>query len=121
MPIVLDHTIVPARDEVEAAYFLADLLGLSVDESNGPFAAVKVNETLTLDFDKADDFESHHLAFLVPEALFHSVLSKVKSKGIPFGSGPEAGFDAMTYSREGREGFYFSDPNGHVYELITAR
>jgi catechol 2,3-dioxygenase-like lactoylglutathione lyase family enzyme len=121
MSIVLDHTIVPAKDKVQSARFLADLLGLPVNEHCGPFAAVQVNQTLTLDFDTADEFESHHLAFLVSTEVFDSALDKIKAGTITFGSGPHAGFDGQTYLHDDREGFYFSDPNGHIYELITPR
>lgn len=119
MSIRLDHTIVPARDRLLSAHFLADLLDLPVDEHNGPFAAVTVNETLTLDFEQASDFEPHHYAFLVSGDLFDSVLAKIRSAGIAFGSGPHSGFDGQLYFERGRRGFYFRDPNRHMYELIA--
>jgi hypothetical protein len=62
MAIVLDHTIVPARDKEESARFFARIFGL---EYNGPvshFAPVRVNDTLTVDFDNWDSFERHHYA-----------------------------------------------------------
>ena len=43
MTIVLDHTIVRARDKGRSARFFADLLGLDVGEPSGPFAPVRVN------------------------------------------------------------------------------
>jgi hypothetical protein len=54
MTIILNHTIVPARDKVAAAHFFADTFGLNVNEQqSGHFAPVRVNETLTLLFDEA--------------------------------------------------------------------
>jgi hypothetical protein len=48
MTIILNHTIVPARDKVAAAHFFADTFGLDFDEQqSGHFAPVRVNETLT--------------------------------------------------------------------------
>ena len=52
MTIVLNHTIVPARDKVAAARFFARIFGLNFDGSSDHFAPVRVNETLTLLFDE---------------------------------------------------------------------
>ena len=55
MPIILNHTIVPARDKVAAARFFADIFGLDFNEQqSGHFAPVQVNDTLTLLFDRRD-------------------------------------------------------------------
>ena len=51
MAIILDHTIVPARDKAASAEFFAKLFGLSYEGPMGPFSPVQVNETLTFDFD----------------------------------------------------------------------
>ena len=40
MTIVLNHTIVPARDKVAAARFFADIFGLPFDARSGHFAPV---------------------------------------------------------------------------------
>jgi hypothetical protein len=39
---------------------------------------------------------------------------------IPFGSGPEAGWDGELYTNGADRGTYFADPSGHMYEIITA-
>jgi catechol 2,3-dioxygenase-like lactoylglutathione lyase family enzyme len=46
MTIVLNHTIVPARDKEASAQFFADIFGLKVEPGVGHFAAVCVNDTL---------------------------------------------------------------------------
>ena len=52
MAIILNHTIVPARDKLAAARFFASIFGLNFNEQESDhFAPVKVNETLTLLFD----------------------------------------------------------------------
>ena len=119
MAITLNHTIVPARDKVAAARFFADIFGLAFDGLQGHFAPVRVNDSLTLDFDDADTFESHHLAFLVSEQEFDAILSRIRAAGIPHGSGPEGGYDGQINRRGGGRGVYFTDPNGHSYELLT--
>ena len=53
MAIVLDHTIVPARDKEASARFLARILGLRYEGGVSHFAPLRINETLTLDFDTA--------------------------------------------------------------------
>ena len=50
MAIVLDHTIVPAKDKVASAEFFADIFGLTVKPGEGYFAQVQINESLTFDF-----------------------------------------------------------------------
>ena len=46
MTIMLNHTIVPARDKVAAARFFARIFGLRYRASKGYFAPVRVNKTL---------------------------------------------------------------------------
>ena len=65
MPIVLDHTIVPAYDNEASARFFARIFGLQYEASVSHFAPVRVNDTLVLDFDTRTTFEPHHYAFKV--------------------------------------------------------
>ena len=67
MTIELNHTIVPARDKVAAAQFFAKIFGLRYEPSQSYFAAVRVNESLTLDFSNSETIEGHHYAFKVSE------------------------------------------------------
>src|SRR6195256_467447 len=87
MGIVLDHTIVPARDKDLSARFLARILGLRYEGPVSHFAPVRINETLTLDFDNATEFESHHYAFKVDEMEFDAIFNRVQAEGIIYGSG----------------------------------
>jgi hypothetical protein len=58
MTVILNHTIVPARNKVAAASFFADIFGLDFNEQrSGHFAPVRVNETLTLLFDEDTSFD----------------------------------------------------------------
>ena len=43
MAIVLDHTIVPAKDKVASAEFLAEIFGLKVNPGQEHFAQVQIN------------------------------------------------------------------------------
>ena len=46
MAIVLDHTIVPAKDKLASARFFAEIFGLTVKDA-GHFAQVQINENLS--------------------------------------------------------------------------
>jgi catechol 2,3-dioxygenase-like lactoylglutathione lyase family enzyme len=129
MAIRLDHTIVPAKDKVASARFFAEIFGLGVN-SVGHFAQVQINESLAFDFaDEAEAWggpgldprtgQSHHYAFHVSEADFDAIFDRVKSKGIPYGSGPFSHTDGKINTRRGGRGFYFEDPNGHLLEVMT--
>jgi catechol 2,3-dioxygenase-like lactoylglutathione lyase family enzyme len=119
MAITLNHTIVPAHDKEASAEFFAHMFGLRYEGAMGHFAPVRINETLTLDFDNWDHFEMHHYAFHVSDAEFDSIFSRIKDAGIPYGSGPFSQEDMQINTRRGGRGIYFKDPNGHVLELMT--
>ena len=121
MAIELNHTIVPARDKVASAKFFARIFGLPFDErAVGYFAPVQVNESLTLDFDDdANRFNVHHYAFKVSEAEFDAIFGRIQAEGIPYGSEPHSRDDMKNNRRGGGRGVYFSDPNGHILELLT--
>src|SRR5215510_7111804 len=87
MAIMLNHTIVPAHDKEASARFFAHLFGLTYAGPMGHFAPVQVNETLTLNFDNRDRFESHHYAFHVNDPEFDTIFDRIKAAGIPYGSG----------------------------------
>jgi catechol 2,3-dioxygenase-like lactoylglutathione lyase family enzyme len=119
MPITLNHTIVPSRDKIAAAEFFARMFGLKVEPAMGHFAPVRVNETLTLDFDSAENFERHHYAFKVSEEEFDSILGRVKAEGRPYGSEPGAQDNMEINTRRGGRSVYFRDADGHSWELLT--
>ena len=88
MPLSLDHTIVPAKDKEESVRFIARILGLEYKGPWGHFAPLKINETLTLDFDNHEKFEGHHYALLASDEEFDAILGRIKSEGVSYGSGP---------------------------------
>lgn len=118
--IVLNHTIVRARDKQRSAGFLAQLLDLAVGAPAGPFLPVRVNDSLTLDFDDRQEFFPGHYAFLVDDDTFDRVLARLAGSAIDHGSGPEGGWDRQINHLGGGRGVYVRDPDGHSYELFTA-
>lgn len=120
MPIVLDHTIVPARDKEESARFFARIFGLGYHGPVSHFAPVRVNETLTLDFDTATTVEEHHYAFKVGEQEFDAIFERIRAEMVPYGSGPRSADDMEINHRNGGRGVYFRDPSGHLFEVLAA-
>jgi hypothetical protein len=89
MTIILNHTIVPARDKVAAARWFASIFGLNFNEQESEhFAPIRVNETLTLLFDQDTSFDSHHYAFHVGGAEFDAIFERIKKAGLSYGSAP---------------------------------
>lgn len=118
MTIMLNHTIVPARNRAAAAKFFAEIFGLKRRRA-GHFAPVRINRTLTLLFDDDDKFESHHYAFHVTDREFDAILRRIKKAKIAFGSAPWSLEDGELNDWNGGRGVYFRNPDGHVLELMT--
>ncbi|HEX6511368.1 MAG TPA: VOC family protein [Chloroflexota bacterium] len=119
MAITLNHTIVPAHDHVESAKYFARLFGLPFDGPQGHFAPVRINDSLTLDFDNREEFEPHHYAFLIGDAEFDAIFDRLQTEHISYGSGPRSHEDGQINHRQGGRGLYFRDPNGHSLEIMT--
>jgi catechol 2,3-dioxygenase-like lactoylglutathione lyase family enzyme len=120
MAVELNHTIVPARDPLASAQFLADVLGLAVDPPVAHFTPVTLTNQVTLDYDQASEFESHHYAFLVGEAEFDAAFSRIQEGGITYYADPGCRQPGQIYHGQGaRRGAYFRDPNGHLMEILT--
>jgi hypothetical protein len=51
MAVLLNHTIVPAKDKRAASAFLADVLGLEPPRPFGPFMCVETANEVSLDYD----------------------------------------------------------------------
>jgi catechol 2,3-dioxygenase-like lactoylglutathione lyase family enzyme len=117
--IVLNHTLVPARDKAAAARFFARIFGLEFKDEGDHFAPVRVNDTLTLLFDEDTSFESHHYAFHVSDAEFDAIFARIKEAALAYGSAPWSLDDGKLNDWNGGRGVYFKDPNGHVLELMT--
>jgi len=124
MAVVLDHTIIPVRDQQEAVAFYTAILGVEDGGRVGPFAVVRVNDTLTLDFIVADPAPSRHYAFAMDADEFDAAFRRIQAAGIPYGDGP---FDVgnrrgpgLTAGARGQgQAVYFHDPSGHLLEIKT--
>lgn len=121
MPVELNHTIIHARDNRESAAFFADVLGLDITSEWGPFIAVELSNSVTLDFATipADKITPQHYAFLVSETEFEAAYEKIKARGIEHWADPHQKLPGEINTHDGGRGVYFLDPAGHAMELIT--
>jgi catechol 2,3-dioxygenase-like lactoylglutathione lyase family enzyme len=119
--IVLDHLIIPSRDRRKAAEMLATTLGVPWEDSSfGPFSAVYVSDSLTLDFDQAEaDFPVLHYCFRIDDALFDAVVGRLRAQGIPYRSTPHGPADNRINTHHGGRIVYWSEPDGHAWEVLT--
>lgn len=121
MTIQLDHTIVPSRHKSASAQRLAELLGVPWGKAAaGPFAAVYVNDGLTLDFIDTDgDFPVYHFCFRVSQDEFDAILGRIRAAGIPYRSTVRGPVDMQVDTQFGGSGIYWNDPDGHQWEMLT--
>jgi catechol 2,3-dioxygenase-like lactoylglutathione lyase family enzyme len=121
MSIQLDHFLVPVRDRVASARFLAELLGVPWAESGvGPFSPVYVNDGLTLDFDESEgDFPAQHYCFRVTQQEFDQILERIRAAGVSFRSTPHGPVDFKVNNDHGGSIVYWDKPEGHIWELLT--
>ena len=87
MSIMLNHTIVPSPNKIESARFYSRIFGFVYVGVFSHFIVVKVNDTLSLDFDTNVKYESHHYAFTVSEQEFDEIFERLKAENIPYGCG----------------------------------
>jgi catechol 2,3-dioxygenase-like lactoylglutathione lyase family enzyme len=117
MPVQLNHTIVAARDRHASARFLADLLGLAPPTTFGPFAVVRVDNDVSLDFADAERVHPEHYAFLVTEEEFDAIFGRIRARGLDFWADPFERQPGEINTRDGGRGVYWKDPDGHVLEI----
>jgi hypothetical protein len=88
--------------------------------SVGPFSPVFINEGLTLDFDQwTDAIPKQHYCFRVEHDTFNAILSRIKAAGIAYRSTPHGPTDLQVNPAFGGSIVYWSEPDGHVWELLT--
>lgn len=120
MAITLNHTIVPAHDKMESAEFYSRLFGFEQAGEFSRFMVVRVNDTLSLDFDTREKFDTQHYAFKVTEEEFDQIFERLEKENIPYGSGPFEPENMSINHHYGGRGVYFRDPSGHLLEMLTA-
>ncbi len=117
----LNHTIIHATDARKSATFLADLLGRPKPHAWGPFWIVDTDNGVSLDYDGDLDHAivPQHYAFLISEADFDAVFSRVQKQGVRFWADPSLTREGEINRNDGGRAFYFLDPDRHVMEVLT--
>jgi hypothetical protein len=120
MSIQLNHTIVHVKDRWAAARDLGQVLGLPEPTAYGPFAELKLDNTVSLDFmDTEGEIHGQHYAFLVDEDDFDLVLGRLRDGGRPWWADPFKRRPQQINHDDGGRGLYWQGHDGHWLEIIT--
>src|SRR5487761_1307325 len=119
MSIEVNHLIIPATDKNASARFLADVLGVEVGPEVSHFQPVQIGR-VTLDYDHATDIRPMHIAFLIDDATFDAANRRLADIGAATYADPGRSQPRQINQRYGGRGVYFDDPDGHLFELMTA-
>jgi catechol 2,3-dioxygenase-like lactoylglutathione lyase family enzyme len=81
---------------------------------------VYVSDGLTLDFDETDEaLPKLHFCFRVDEAEFDAILGRLAAAGLQYRSTPHGPVDFRVNPDHGGRIVYWSEPDGHVWEILT--
>jgi catechol 2,3-dioxygenase-like lactoylglutathione lyase family enzyme len=119
MSVELNHIILYVNDKRASTRLLADVLGLTLEPDWSGFVPLKTKNGVTPDFAESDNVRSQHCAFLVSEREFDAALERVRRAAIRFFAEFDGSGEGEINHLYGGRGFYFRDPNGHLFELIT--
>lgn len=120
MEITLNHTIINSYNNLESAKFYEYIFDFKFLKEWGHFAVVQVNSTLTFDFLTKEKFSKQHYAFKVNDEQFDKIFEKIQELDLIYGSGPYERDNMKINHHYGGRGVYFSDPNGHILEILTS-
>ncbi len=121
MPARLNHTIVWCHDQERSATFLTEILGLPPPRRFMGFLVVDLANEVSVDYlpAEAEPIALQHLAVLVSEAEFDGALTRVRERTPQIWADPAKKQPGRINRHFGGRGFYFDDPNGHLFEIIT--
>lgn len=121
MTIELNHTIVASRDPARGAAFLTELFDLPPATRFGGFHVVETANGVSLDYMDAGDADvaSQHYAFLVGEDEFTTIHRRIVERGLDHWADPRRSRPGEINRNDGGRGVYFTDPDGHLLEIIT--
>jgi hypothetical protein len=120
MAAQLNHTIVWSSQPAQAARFLAEILGRPPPVRFRHFEVVKLDNCVSLDFaDGESPIQSQHYAFLIREADFDAVFSRIRDRRLKYWADPMHRRSGEINHNDGGRGVYFESPDGHYLEVIT--
>lgn len=118
----LDHLILKVNDLAVSLQFYCDVLGFTVEGTDGPFTIVRVGPDCQLQLAPWGTPGFEHYAFSVTRAEFDQIFSRIKSAGIAYGPtfdsvGSNTGPGEECGARGVAPTLYFNDPNKHLLEI----
>lgn len=120
MTVQLNHTIVWCHDNVKAARFLADMLGRPEPRTFLHFQIVELDNGVSIDFMAKDGpVAMQHYAYLVDDVTFDHGLARIAALGLDHWADPARAQPGEINHHDGGRGVYFTDPDGHMLELLT--
>jgi catechol 2,3-dioxygenase-like lactoylglutathione lyase family enzyme len=120
--IEFNHLMIFAKNKQESADFLTWILGLPAPKPAGFFLSVDFKNNVTFQYAETNvDFIMQHYAFLVSEAEFDEILSRIKERELEYWAAPRKQQPNEYNCNHGGRGLYFLDPSGHGMEIITKR
>jgi hypothetical protein len=72
-----------------------------------------------MDFAEREQFGSHHYCFHVSNEEFDQIFARVQAAGIKHRSSPRGPDDLAFNTRLGGRNFYWTDGDGHIWEVLT--
>jgi catechol 2,3-dioxygenase-like lactoylglutathione lyase family enzyme len=120
MSVELNHTIVHVSDKHAAAEEVAEILGVAMPSSYGPFRVLTLANSVSLDFaDDHGDPDGQHYAFMVDEEEFDAIQQRIVDRGLTFWADPFHRRPGEINTNDGGRGLYWNGPDGHNLEIIT--
>ena len=120
MSVQLNHTIVWCRDQQRASTFFAEILGRPSPTRSGPFLVVNLDNGVSLDFDEIEgEVSFEHYAFLIGEEDFDTIFGRIRDRGLEYWADPGRTRPGEINRHNGGRGVYFTDPDGHLLEILT--
>ena len=119
MSIEINHLIVAATDKTASARFLAEVLGVELGPEVSHFQPVQIGESPPTT--TTPQTSGPCTQFLVDDATFDAAHGRLNDAGAATYADPGRNQPGQINHRYGGRGIYFDDPDGHLFELMTAR
>ena len=120
----IDHIIVKVNDLQASIAFYVDVLGFSLEGTDGPFTVLRASQELQLQLAPWGTPGMEHYAFAVSAPDFGNIFNRIKAAGVNFGPtfnsvGTNTGPGEEAGARGLAPTLYFNDPNKHLLEIRT--
>src|ERR1700739_4708025 len=122
MAAEFNHTIGWCSNQSASAPFLAEMLGRPAPTRFGHFDVVELDNGVSLDFADAEGpIRPQHYAFLISEADFDAILSRIRERGLEHWADPMRHRPGEINHNNGGGGGYFPHPHGPYLGAHTPR